>query len=62
MPMLRSNRRRGPSRPPILAATARPQTRAEVAFRTQAGAFHPSRTAPIHWCPIRSKALSWSAN
>eukprot|EP00974_Lingulodinium_polyedra_P042697 4098874-Lingulodinium_polyedra.AAC.1 len=62
MPMLRSSRRRGPSRPLILAATTRPHTRAEVACCTHSGALHPSRTARIHWRPIRSKALSWSAS
>eukprot|EP00974_Lingulodinium_polyedra_P026456 2553161-Lingulodinium_polyedra.AAC.1 len=33
-----------------------------MACCTHSGALHPSRTARIHWCPIRSKALSWSAS
>eukprot|EP00974_Lingulodinium_polyedra_P028322 2732328-Lingulodinium_polyedra.AAC.1 len=39
----------------------RPQTRAQAALRSYAGAPHRLSTSPSQAWPMRSKAFSWSA-
>eukprot|EP00974_Lingulodinium_polyedra_P001886 178098-Lingulodinium_polyedra.AAC.1 len=60
--MLRRSRRSGRRRPPTLAATARPDTRAQATLTAQSGAPHPCRTSCSQPCPMRSKAFSWPAS